>query len=152
METPATIKHHPLHPLMITLPIGMFTLSVICDVIYLASNQRILFHDFATYAIIAGIICALLAAIPGVIDWFSLKGEKVRKTANYHAILNICVLILFGISLAWRLNDPSATNAVGQFILSLIAIAVLCVGGWLGGTLVHEYRVAVEEPGTQPTV
>jgi uncharacterized membrane protein len=148
METPATVKHHPLHPLMITLPIGMFTLSLIADIIFLATGQqRGVWRDFAVYAIIAGIIFALLAAIPGIIDWFSLKGAEVQRTANYHAILNLIVLCLFGGTLAWRLND--ATHAVGQFLLSLLAIIVLCVGGWLGGTLVHEYRVAVEEPGEQ---
>jgi uncharacterized membrane protein len=147
METPATVKHHPLHPLMITLPIGMFVLSLIADIIYLAFDQKVVWRDFAVYAIIGGIITALLAAIPGAIDWFSLRGEKIQRTANYHALLNITVLILFGISLAWRLND--GTSAVGQFILSLIAVIVLTVGGWLGGTLVHHYRVAVEEPGQQ---
>lgn len=147
METPATVKHHPLHPLMITLPIGMFVLSLIADIIFLAFDQRAIWRDFAVYAIIGGIITGLLAAIPGMIDWFSLRGEKVQRTANYHAILNITVLVLFGISLAWRLNT---SNAVGQFILSLIAVVVLTVGGWLGGTLVHHYRVAVEESGEQP--
>src|SRR4051794_16654269 len=100
METPATVKHHPLHPLMITLPIGMFVLSLIADIIFLAFNGRPVWREFAVYAIIAGIATALLAAIPGIIDWFSLRGEKVQRTANYHAILNITVLILFGISLA----------------------------------------------------
>src|SRR4051812_15004508 len=115
METPATVKHHPLHPLMITLPIGMFVLSVIADIIYLAFDSRPIWRDFAVYAIIAGIACGLLAAIPGIIDWFSLRGEEVQRMANYHAILNIGVLILFGISLAWRLND--ATHTGGQFVL-----------------------------------
>ena len=147
MQTPATVKHHPLHPLMITLPIGMFTLSLISDVIYLAFSQNAVWRDFAIYAIIGGIVTALLAAVPGIIDWFSLRGADVQRTANYHAILNLTVLCLFGGSLAWRLND--ATNTVGQFLLSLLAFIVLCVGGWLGGTLVHEYRVAVEEPGEQ---
>jgi len=149
METPATIKHHPLHPLMITLPIGMFVLSLITDIIYLAFDQRPMWREFAIYTIIAGLVAALLAAIPGIIDWFSLRDEEVQRTANYHAILNLVVLCLFGGSLAWRLND--ATNTVGQFLLSLLAVLVLCVGGWLGGTLVHEYRVAVEESGEQKT-
>src|SRR4051812_21194647 len=105
METPATVKHHPLHPLMITLPIGMFALSLISDIIYLGFDQRAVWRDFAVYAIIGGIITALLAAIPGIIDWFSLKGKEVQRTANYHAILNITVLILFGASLAWRMKD-----------------------------------------------
>jgi uncharacterized membrane protein len=151
METPATVKHHPLHPILITLPIGMFALSLIADIIHLGFDSRPMWRDFAIYAIIGGIATALLAAIPGIIDWFSLKGEKVQRTANYHAILNVTVLILFGISLAWRLNDPSATNVVGEFLLSLLAVLVLCVGGWLGGTLVHEYGVAVEEPGERRT-
>jgi uncharacterized membrane protein len=147
METPATVKHHPLHPLLITLPIGMFVLSLIADIIFLAFDQRPVWRDFAVYAIIGGIATALIAAVPGIIDWFSLRGEKVQRTANYHAVLNLTVLVLFGASLAWRLND--AMHAGGQFVLSLLAVIVLCVGGWLGGTLVHEYRVAVEEPGEQ---
>src|SRR3954471_16832338 len=109
MQTPATVKHHPLHPLMITLPIGMFTLSLISDVIFLAFDQRGMWRDFAVYAIIGGIVTALLAAVPGIVDWFSLKGAEVQRTANYHAILNIVVLCLFGGSLAWRLNNATNT-------------------------------------------
>jgi uncharacterized membrane protein len=147
METPTTVKHHPLHPILITLPIGMFVLSLIADIIYLGFSGNPIWPQFSVYAIIAGIISALVAAVPGMIDWFSLRGDKVQRTANYHAVLNLIVLALFGGSLAWRLNG--AATLIGPFIVSLVGILVLGVGGWLGGTLVHEYHVAVDDHGTE---
>jgi hypothetical protein len=48
----------------------------------------------------------VLAAVPGFVDWLSLTDPTVKKTANWHARLNVIALLVFVASwssgTAWR--------------------------------------------------
>jgi len=67
MASPASIEKHPIHPMLVALPIGLWIFALVCDVVRAAggtSNWR----SVATYCVAAGIVGALLAAVPGLID------------------------------------------------------------------------------------
>jgi hypothetical protein len=34
MSTPASIKGHPIHPMLVALPVGLWILALVCDVLY----------------------------------------------------------------------------------------------------------------------
>jgi uncharacterized membrane protein len=149
MKTPASIKNHPLHPMLIAFPIGLWIFSLICDGIGIASGIPE-WHVVAFYTMAGGLVGGLIAAVPGTFDLFSLKDKRAKTIGFWHMSINIAVVTIFAIDIGMRVGDiPSPPNfAIG---LSVIAVALLAVSGWLGGELVHVLRVGVIEPDSSRT-
>ena len=75
MRTPASIPKHPIHPMLIVFPIGLWVFSLISDVIFLL-RENPLWNDIAFYTMIGGLSGALLAAIPRL----TLNGKTSEHT------------------------------------------------------------------------
>jgi uncharacterized membrane protein len=148
MLTPARIANHPIHPMLVTLPIGLFVFSLICDLISLGANEPRAWIAAALYCMVGGLIGALAAAIPGLIDLLSLKERAVRKIALTHMAINLVVVALYAVNIWLRVG--SGDNRGAPLILSIIAVASLAVSGWLGGEMVYVHGVGVTERTTRP--
>src|SRR6185436_16114636 len=143
MNTPASVRSHPLHPMLIAFPIGLWVFSLVCDVFYHAGTHNPVWKTVAFYTIAGGIAGALLAAIPGFIDYLSLTDHRLKKIATTHMVLNLIVVALFIFNLGIRYN-ASPTGDMFGLALSLVAIGLLSMSGWLGGALVFEHGVGVD--------
>jgi len=58
-----------------------------------------------------------------------------------HMSINLVVVVLYVINFWMRSGTPESPG--GYVWLSLIAIALLLVSGWLGGKMVYIYGIAV---------
>lgn len=141
MRTPANIAGHPIHPMLIPLPIGLWVFSFVCDICARFAADPATWQVVALYTMIGGIVGALAAAIFGLIDLLSLPHGPIRSTAVTHMLINLTVVVLFAIN-AWLRTGDRATPT--GFWLSLIAILLLVVSGWLGGKMVYTQGVAVD--------
>jgi uncharacterized membrane protein len=144
METPASIARHPIHPMLITIPIGLWIFSFACDFVVLFSDVgavELLWFALAYYAMAAGVLAAIIAAIPGLFDFFSLRNRRLRRIGLIHMALNLSVVALYVVNLWLRSQDPPAFLAAMG--LSVLCIAVIAVSGWLGGEMVHVHGVSV---------
>jgi uncharacterized membrane protein len=72
MSTPASVARHPLHPILIPLPIGLWVFSLVADLVFLAGWGGATWKAVAWYTMGGGIVGAVLAAVPGLIDFFSI--------------------------------------------------------------------------------
>jgi len=143
MHTPASIARHPIHPMLVTIPVGLWVFSFICDLMSLRVGEQPVWAVVAVYCMFGGIVGALVAAIPGLIDLLSLK-QPVRKIALMHMGLNLAVVALYAFNVRSRFPDPEPET--WQILLSLATILMLLVSGWLGGKMVYEHRVGVDTP------
>lgn len=141
MKTKAGIGGHPLHPMLVVFPIGLWVFSFVADLIYLSTHNAT-WAAVAYYAMAGGIIGALLAAVPGAIDLFSITRGPTRRVGTWHMLINVTVLVLFAINL-WQRSDMREPTS-GLIGLSGISIVLLIVSGWLGGEMVYRHGVAVE--------
>jgi len=76
MRTPASIFKHPIHPMLIVFPIGLWIFSLACDLIRLAGASGDAWSTAAFFSMIGGLIGALCAAVPGFIDLLFYKGGR----------------------------------------------------------------------------
>ena len=145
MRTPASILGHPIHPMLVPIAIGGFVLSFAFDVLRLATGGATPWSALAYYTMVGGIIGALAAAVPGFIDLLSLRGP-IKRTAIAHMSINLAVVALYVFNAWLRYGDPNAGGL--PFALSAVAIGLLLVSGWLGGKMVFEAGVAVNNAGS----
>lgn len=146
MRTPANIAGHPIHPMLVTLPIGLWVFSFVCDLCFAFGTGSPEWKVVALYTMGGGIAGALLAAIPGLIDLLSLPPEP-RKTALVHMAINLSIVVIYAVNFWLRLSTPTAA---GWVWLSLLTILMLLVSGWLGGKLVYLSGVAVSAGESRP--
>jgi uncharacterized membrane protein len=142
MRTPASIAGHPIHPMLITIPVGLFIFSLVCDLISLRSAEPANWILVAQYTMAGGFVGALIAAIPGVIDFLSMEESKVKKIGMLHMALNLVAVTLYAVNLWLRIAHGS--NQGLPLVLSLIAVGVLGISGWLGAEMVHKHGVGVD--------
>src|SRR3954471_3524597 len=122
MRTPANIARHPIHPMLVPLPIGLWVFSFACDLIYAFASPTPVWKTVALYAMVGGLIGALAAAIPGLIDLLSLPAEP-RRTAIIHMSINLTVVVLFAINIWMRVSAGDAgASSKGSVWLSVVAI------------------------------
>src|SRR3954463_10524643 len=95
METPASVKHHPLHPMLVALPIGLWIFSLAADVIYRMQWGPPVWNSVAYYSLAGGIVTALIAAIPGFIDLFSIRDPKLKRSGILHMSIMLVVVAVF---------------------------------------------------------
>jgi uncharacterized membrane protein len=143
MESRAAIAGHPIHPMLIAFPLGLWITSFVVDVIfYFVRHSTMLV--ISKFLLATGCLGAVAAAIPGIIDWLAIPPGEAKRVANWHARLNIIALIVFAISFFLRVG--SLSNLVGRrltipFLLSLLGVVLIGISGWLGGELTFRYRI-----------
>jgi uncharacterized membrane protein len=141
---------HPFHPIMVTIPIGSWTASLIFDIIGFFAEDPTGYVIAAQILVAIGIIGAVLAAVLGLLDFTTLaKGTPARRTALIHMILNLSAVVLFAISWVVRAGSDHDEVSVVGFVLSLIAFLIVGASGWLGGKLSYHYGVRVADETTQ---
>lgn len=144
MRSKASFKGHPLHPVLIPFPIAFLTGSVVFDIWGRASANQSLWTT-GGYLAIAGIGTALLAAVPGFIDYLYTvpPDSSGKKRATLHMGVNLTSVLLFTVAALLRggpAHEP-VTIAIG---LQVLALVLLGMGGWMGGTLVGRNQISVD--------
>ena len=143
MQGKATFRGHPIHPMLVPFPIAFWVGSLIADILYFITHADI-WTTMGTGLIGAGIIGALLAALAGLTDYLTAPMDaKTKRTATKHLTLNLLIVAAYGVNLYLRWRTPETPAG---YVLSVLAILTLLYSGWLGGDLVYDHKVGVEEP------
>ena len=149
MESRAKILGHPIHQMLVPFPLGLLSMGVIFDGIYLLFGNPWI-PTVSYWMIAAGIIGGFVAAPFGLIDWLAIpKGTRAHRVGRLHAVGNGAVLFLF---IGSWLHRTQAADAVVPYqpgvlalFLGLLGFGLALVTGWLGGELVDRLSVGVDD-------
>jgi uncharacterized membrane protein len=133
---------HPLHPVVIAVPIGAWSVSGWYDVKSALRGDPD-DEQTADAAMRVGVVSAVAAAATGVVQFLDTKGAVRRETA-VHAGLNNLALALYVWSLAARRRE---NRPLGRR-LAAVALGVVGVSGYLGGDLSYRHGVGVRRQGS----
>jgi nitrite reductase/ring-hydroxylating ferredoxin subunit/uncharacterized membrane protein len=114
---------HPLHPVLVQVPIGAFMSAAILDLMPGDGTA-------ADTLIATGILATVPAAASGFADWSQMH-EQQQRVGIVHAAANTVATVLYGASLVARLRGHRGTGKV----LSVAGLGVLGFSGFLGGHL-----------------
>lgn len=145
MRARATIAGHPIHQIMIPLPLGALIVGTIFDgIVALGGPSELSIAAFWTTA--AGVVFGLLAALFGIIDWTAIpKGTRARAIGLVHAAVNVGALSLYATAVALRFDAPLYTATPWVLGLELSGFALAGLGGYFGGELVVRHGIGVFE-------
>lgn len=116
---------HPLHPVMVQVPVGAFMSAAVLDLIP--------GHRKSSTALIAlGTATAGPAAVAGWLDWSQMTKDR-RRVGLVHAAANLTAVGLYAGSLIARLRGQSARGKA----LSYAGLSVAGIGAYLGGHLAY---------------
>ena len=155
-KQPATVLAgpygHPFHPILVTIPIGAWVCSFGFDIASRIADEADVFAKGAYWLIGFGIVGALAAALVGFLDLFAIPtGTKAFRIGLIHMTVNLVVVAIFAVSFIVRRDDIDAPGEVsaGLIALSAVALGLLGLSGWLGGTLSFRYGVRVADEQVQ---
>ena len=145
MESRIKLLGHPVHPMLIVYPLGLLSTAVLFDVLYVITGN-VDFATFAFWALAAGLVGGLAAALFGLIDWLAIpKGTRARRIGAFHGGGNLVVVALFALSFVLRLDGSAYQPDILPLLFGLAGAAIALVTAWLGGELVYRLRVAVDD-------
>lgn len=144
MKTRAEFLGHPIHQMIIVLPLGLLATAAAFDVVGSATRNRNLLRT-SHHMLSSGLVTAVAAAIPGGIDFFSIPtNTRARKIGLLHGIGNLVVAGLFAASWRSRRRRPARPTRTAV-ALSVSGAALALVTEWLGGELVDRLGVGVDD-------
>jgi nitrite reductase/ring-hydroxylating ferredoxin subunit/uncharacterized membrane protein len=144
MRSRARLKNHPLHPILIAFPIAFGTGALVADIIARLTDWPTVWAAGA-YAAIAAVLTGLVAAVPGLIDYFAVvpPNSSAKQRATYHMLVNVTALTLIAVGTIFR--DPETWRAgLGTVLCEAAGMACMTVGGWLGGNLVYRNQIGID--------
>jgi len=145
MESRAKLLGHPIHPMVVVLPLGLFIAAVVFDVTYLWRGEAT-FATVAYWNIAAGVVTGLLAALFGLIDWLAIPwGTRAKRIGLLHGGLNLAVVVVFASVWSLRYSAGEVFPTTALVGLEVVALLTGAVAGWLGGELVDRLGVGVDE-------
>jgi len=143
MEAKAKFLGHPIHQMIIVLPLGLLTTAVVFDVIHLFGGG-VRWTEVAYWMIGAGVIGGLLAAPFGLIDWLGVPARtRAKRIGAVHGLGNVGVVLLFAASWLVRRENPTLP-ASSAYLLSFLGFGLAGVTAWLGGELLTRLGVGVD--------
>ena len=143
-------KGHPFHPPMTDASIGAYTVGALIVLggwmPFVPSwlEEKMAWGGFL--AIAGGLLFALPTVVTGFVDYIRIpRGTGMRRVANFHWVVMVLATSSFLVTEALLQKDfdqgrISGTSALG----ALVAFALMGAGGYIGGTIVFEYGMRVQ--------
>jgi nitrite reductase/ring-hydroxylating ferredoxin subunit/uncharacterized membrane protein len=144
VRSKASFKGHPIHPALIPFPFAFLFGAVVADVAGRVAD-RPLWWTVGGHLAIAGIVTALVAAVPGFVDYLYTVPPRStgKRRATRHMIANLSAVALFAAAW-WLRGSVDAMPGVLQLAFEVVGAGLLAAGGWMGGVLVNRNQIGVD--------
>ncbi len=128
---------HPVHPILVALPLGAWSVTTLCDLVAL-NNEDPSIELAADLTLAVGLAGALGSAVTGITQWSDTDSTD-RRVGLLHGLLNGGITILYSASAILR-RTGQRRSAVA---LSTTGYLVSLFSAYLGGELVYGKGIGV---------
>ncbi len=147
MDSKVKIFGHPIHPMLVGFPVAFYVATFVAYIVY-QNNADPFWFRLGVVANIAGVVMAVVAAIPGLIDWATAipADSAAKQTGLVHMVLNTVTIIFFAVAAVlnydkWYETLPSLGSTL---LLTGLGVLGTVAAGFYGWTLVQKYHVGVD--------
>ncbi|MFC0526720.1 DUF2231 domain-containing protein [Phytohabitans kaempferiae] len=149
MQTRLNISGHPVHPLMMTLPLGLIVVAVLFDFGALLGLGFL--GQVGYWTLVAGLFAAILAVGAGLVDLWDVPAGAGKRRVVAYELVNLGMVALFAIVCLARVDNQAGAPTAGIFLVELVALAAGGYGAWLGASMVRDFRIGAEPADDLPT-
>src|ERR1700749_712838 len=140
----ASIAGHPIHAILVPIPIACFVGTLITDIAY-AETANMQWANMSAWMLAVGLIIALFAVIAGLIDFLGDRRIRDLRAVWIHAGGNAVALVLAIFNAFIHSRDAYTSVVPTGLILSALTVLILLVTGWMGWALVYRHHVGVSD-------
>jgi len=141
----AVIGGHPLHVMLVPIPIACFVGTLLTDLAYW-QTANMQWANMSAWLLTVGLVVSVFVVLFGAIDFFGDRRIRDLRTAWIHALGNGLALILSIFNAFIHSRDAYTSVVPEGLILSALTVLILLVTGWMGWELVYHGRfVAMED-------
>jgi uncharacterized membrane protein len=141
--------------MLIAFPLTLYAAALACFAAY-HSNGDTFWFKVGYVANMVGICVALVAALPGFVDWLAIPSAKqMKRTGARHVLLNLLGLVFFTVNYFMIRDEWTSSNPNMKYSILLTATGFITAifASALGWTMVQTYYVGIpprpeEEPIT----
>jgi uncharacterized membrane protein len=137
-----SVAGHPLHPMLVPIPIACFVLTFFTDLAYW-KTANMQWANMSAWLLTVGLIVAMFAVIAGLIDVLGERRIRALRPLWIHAVGNAIALVLSILNAFVHSRDAYTSVVPTGLILSGLVVLILLVTGWNGWSMVYRHRVGV---------
>lgn len=146
MESRLRVQGHPIQPMLVTFPFGLFVSAAVFDLADVAGGPAFL-GEVGYWTAVAALVAAGLTAVAGMVDLWDVRAGRTRRTAVTFNLVNAAMAALFLLTCLMRAHAPQRGATGVEVATELLALAVGSVGVWLGARLMRQFdRSRAAEP------
>lgn len=138
----ARIGAHPIHPMLVPIPIACFVGTLLTDIAYWRTSEM-MWSNFSAWLVSVGVVLGFLAAIAGLVDFISNPAIRAQSPAWPHAIGNGVALVLATLNMLVHTHDAWTSVVPWGLALSSAVVVILLFTAWMGWSMVYRHGVAV---------
>lgn len=147
MDTPlprstARLFGHPLHPMVVPVPIACFVGTLLTDIAY-ALTADMQWANMSAWLLTAGLVASVFVVAAGLIDFLGERRIRALRGAWIHALGNLLAIGLSTLNIFVHSRDAYTSVVPLGLALSLMVVAILAVTGWQGWDMVYRHGVGV---------
>ncbi|MEV0806824.1 DUF2231 domain-containing protein [Micromonospora sp. NPDC050200] len=145
MESRLRVQGHPIQPMLVTFPFGLFVSAAVFDLADVVGGPAFL-GEVGYWTSVAALVAAALAALAGMIDLWDVRAGRTRRTMVMFNLVNAGMAALFLLTCLIRADAPQR-GATGVLVVTeLVALAVGAAGVRLGARLMRQFDTTRREP------
>ncbi|WP_200215183.1 DUF2231 domain-containing protein [Micromonospora coerulea] len=138
MESRLRVQGHPIQPMLVTFPLGLFVSAAVFDLADVAGGPAFL-GEVGYWSAVAALVSAALAAVAGMVDLWDVRAGRTRRTAIMFNLVNAVMAALFLLTCLIRSHSPERGATGVLLVTELVALAVGGVGVRLGARLMRQF-------------
>ena len=138
----AQIGGHPIHPMLVPIPIACFVGTLVSDLVYW-KTATIMWADVSAWLLTVGLVVSIFVVLAGLIDFLGDPGVRALRPAWIHGLGNALVIVLSIINAFVHSRDAYTSVVPTGLTLSAVVVLILLVTGWNGWSMVYRHGVGV---------
>ena len=142
VRSTAAIKGHPIHPMLVPLPIGALTLALATDIAFWFTDDAF-WAQASWWLLWAGVVTGVLAALVGLVELLTIHRVRSHRAGQLHVVCNATALLATAGNIAIRWGDHAAAVLPWGILITAATGLLLAAGGWFGGELTYRHGVGV---------
>ena len=140
----ARIGGHPIHPMLVPIPITCFLGTLVSDIAYWRTAD-IIWGDVSDWLLTIGLLVSVLVVLAGLMDFLGDRRIRALSQAWIHGVGNAAALVLAIFNAMVHTRDAYTSVVPTGLILSALVVLILLITGWNGWDMVYRHGVGLGE-------